>query len=94
MPFAGVRHIEYVDDSFLACQMKLQQRIMDNNYVSLIFAAGQQADRMRNIFDRSTLYGIQATYAYDSILGPLSGSIGYSNKSREFYFFIDLGFDF
>lgn len=94
MPFAGLGHIEQINNSFVGCQMKLLQRIMDNNYVSLTAAAGQQSDKLKNFFDGSTIYGVAATYAYDSLFGPLEGSIGYSTKSKELYIYVNLGFEF
>ena len=94
MPFAGVGNMEYVGKQFVAVQLQGQQRIGKNHYVLLRFAAGQQANKLKEIFDNRTLLGGQIAYYYNTIFGPLGASLGYSNHTKEPYFFLDLGYEF
>lgn len=94
MPFAGVGHVEFAGNAMLACQLRAQQRIADNNYIILRVAAAQHADKLRNILKRRTLTGCELAYFYDSMFGPLGASLGYSSKTREAYFYINLGYSF
>ena len=94
MPFAGIGNMEYVDHQFVAAQIKAQQRIGNNHYVLLRAAAGQQADKMKNLFDNRTLIGVQAAYYYHTIAGPLGGTVGYSTHTKAPYFYLNLGFEF
>ncbi len=94
MPFAGVGHIEQTDDQFVALQLKLQERITDNNYIIAKVAAAQHADKLRNILDHGPMMGYQIGYYYNSIFGPLGATLGYSSKTKEPYFYINLGFEF
>jgi NTE family protein len=94
MPFAGIGNLEYVDNQFLAAQLQAQQRIGKNHYVLLRVAAGQQAEKTRQLFDNSTMIGIQGAYYYNTIFGPLGASLGYSNHTKKGYFFINLGYEF
>ena len=94
MPFAGVNYLEHVDPYLVAMQLQTQQRLGKNNYVLLRVAAAQQADDLENLLDRSTLLGTSLSYYYNTMFGPLGASVGYSNKTKEPYFYINLGYVF
>ena len=94
MPFAGVGHIEFAGNAMLACQLRAQQRIADNNYIILRVAAAQHNEKLRDILKRRTLTGCELAYFYNSMFGPLGASLGYSSKTREAYFYINLGCQF
>lgn len=94
MPLAGVGNIEYVDRHFIAVQLQAQQRIASNHYVLFRFSAAQQADKLKEIFDNRTILGGQIGYYYNTIFGPLGATLGYSNRTRKPYFFVDLGYEF
>ena len=94
MPFAGVGHVEFAGNAMLACQLRAQQRIADNNYIILRVAAAQHNEKLRDILKRRTLTGCELAYFYDSMFGPLGASLGYSSKTREAYFYINLGYQF
>ena len=94
MPFAGVGHVEFAGNAMLACQLRAQQRIADNNYIILRVVAAQHNEKLRDILKRRTLTGCELAYFYDSMFGPLGASLGYSSKTREAYFYINLGYQF
>ena len=94
MPFAGIGNIEYVNKNFIAAQLQAQQRIAKNHYVLLRMSVGQQSDKVKDIFDHSTLIGGELAYYYNTIIGPLGGSVGYSNHTKKLHFFLNLGYEF
>ena len=94
MPFAGVGYIEYVWKQFVAVQLQAQQRIGNNHYVLLRLAAAQQSDKLKNLFDNRTLLGGQIAYYYNTIFGPIGATLGYSNRTKKPYFFLNLGYEF
>lgn len=94
MPFAGIGNMEYVDHEFVAAQLQAQQQVGNNNYILLRIAGGQQADRLKDIFNHRTLWGVQASYYYNTIFGPLGASIGHSNHTKKPYIFLNLGYVF
>ena len=94
MPFAGIGNMEYVDHQFVAAQLQAQQRIGNNNYVLLSVAGAQQAAHLKELLDRRTLLGGQIAYCYNTILGPIGASVGYSNHTKKPYFFLNLGYEF
>ena len=94
MPFAGIGNIEYVSHQFVAAQLQAQLRIATNNYMLLRVAGGQQADELEDLLDTKTLLGIQAAYYYNTMFGPVGATIGYSNRTKKPYFFLNLGYEF
>ncbi len=94
LPFAGVHHVEVADRHFLACQLRLQERLNKNNYVLLKIAAAQHASRQRNLLKHAPMMGYELAYYYDTMLGPVGASAGYSNHTDELNFFVNLGFRF
>ena len=94
MPFAGIGNMEYVDHQFVAAQLQAQQRIGNNNYVLLSVAGAQQAAHLKELLDRSTLLGGQIAYYYNTIVGPVGATVGYSNRTKKPYFFLNLGYEF
>lgn len=94
MPFAGVGNLEYTDPHFIAMQMQAQQRIATNHFVLLRVAAAQHANNFRHLFDHQTMLGTQLAYYYNTMFGPLGATFGYSNKTKELNFYLNLGFEF
>ena len=94
MPFAGVGDIEYVDNQFVAAQLQAQQRIGNKHYVLLRVACAQQSDRVKTLLDRRTMIGVQGAYYYNTMFGPLGATLGYSNHTKEVYFYVNLGYEF
>ena len=94
MPFAGIGNIEYVDHHFVAAQLQAQQRMGNNHYALLRVVGAQQSDSLKDLFDHKTLFGCQASYYLNTMFGPVGASIGYSNRTKKPYIFVNLGFEF
>jgi NTE family protein len=94
MPFAGIGNMEYVGRQFVAAQLQGQQRIGGNNYVLLRVAGAQQAGKLKELLDNKTLLGVQAAYYYNTMFGPIGATIGYSNHTKEPYFYLNIGYEF
>jgi NTE family protein len=94
MPFAGIGNMEYVDHQFVAAQLQAQQRIGSSNYVLLRVAGAQQAEKVKNLLDHKTLLGGQIAYYYNTMFGPVGATLGYSNRTKEPYFYMNLGYEF
>ena len=94
MPFAGIGNMEYVDHQFVAAQLQAQQRIGTNHFVMLCMAGGQQAHHLKSLLENKTLLGTQLAYYYRTLLGPAGATMGYSNQTKQLYFYLNLGFEF
>lgn len=94
LPFAGIGNAEYVENTFVGCQLFLQQRIMDNNYVAITLSAAQHSGKLKDVFENGPMMGYKISYAYDSFFGPIGASIGYSSHTSNLYFYLNLGYEF
>ena len=94
MPFAGLGHVEYAERHFVGVQLQAQQRIGRNHFVLFKAAVAQHADELEDLLKTKTLSGGQLAYYYNSMFGPLGGTIGYSNRTKTPYFYINLGYEF
>ena len=94
LPFAGVNNLELAYNKLAALQLQAQYNLTSNNIVVLRVAAAQDADKTEDLLKSKTMLGTSLSYYYNSIFGPLGGSVGYSNLSKKFYYYINLGFVF
>lgn len=94
LPFAGIGHIEFIDNSLFALQLRAQQRMGRANYIIARMSLGQSADKFKRIFERGPIFGCEAAYYYDSMFGPIGAALGYSGHTDKPYFYVNLGFDF
>ena len=94
MPFAGIGNMEYVANQFVVVQLQARERIASNNYVQLRLAVAQQSDHISSLFDTSTMLGGQIAYYYNTLFGPVGATLGYSNRTKTPYFFLNLGYEF
>ena len=62
--------------------------------IQLAVAGAQQAPRLAEMLDHRTLLGYRLSYFFNSLIGPIGASLGYSNKTRKADFYINLGFQF
>lgn len=94
LPFAGIGHVEFIDDMLLCVQLKAQQRIIDNNYIMARIALAQHDNLLIDLFSNGPMAGYEAAYYYNSMFGPLGAAIGYSSHTKQPYFYVNLGFQF
>ncbi len=67
----------------------------DRHYVILRIAGAQQSEKLKDIFDHKTLFGIQAGYYFWApIIGPVGATIGYSNRTKEAHLYLNVGYEF
>ena len=94
MPFPGVRFIEEARDKFLAVKMQSQFKITRSSIILADFVVAQDSPTVKTLLDYRTKLGGSLSYYFNSMFGPLGGSVGYSNITRDFYYYINLGFQF
>lgn len=94
MPFAGVSHMEILDNSLAIIRLNLRQQIGQRHYISLI---GNYAIHDKNFFDLlkgESIWGGSIGYAYHSVFGPISTNFSLSNRNNNVQFYLNLGYSF
>ena len=94
LPFAGFGHCHAMDSKVLVAGLKLQQRLYKEHYLMVKGQVAEQNEKLDSIFDYKPIWGAQLSYAYNSIVGPLGGSVSWSNFTKKVYFYVNLGFEF
>lgn len=94
MPFSGLGHIEQTRDQFVAAQLKFQQKISNNIYAIASGTYAKTADKYNDLPTGSNLYGAQIGGLYKTLLGPIGLNLGWSNKSKKLYMYLNLGYEF
>ena len=94
LPFPGVGNLQLAWDKMLACQLQAQYKPTSNNVILMRFGAGQDAQELKVIFKKKTMLGGSLSYYFKTMFGPMGGSIGYSNLTKKFYYYVNLGFVF
>ena len=94
LPFAGISHVEIFNNSLIIAQLTCRQRISQNHYISLIANYALHHDNLFELLKGESVWGGSLGYAYNSIAGPLSASLGLSNRNKNVQFNLNLGFFF
>ena len=94
LPFAGIGHCHAMDSKVLIAGLKLQQRLFNDHYIIIKGQVAEQNDKLGHIFDNKPIWGAQLAYSYNSIVGPLGGSLSWSNFTKKVYLYVNLGFEF
>lgn len=94
MPFMGIGYMEMTEQVTVVSALKLQQRIGTNQYVSLTGNFALNSDKLKNIFQKDNFFGCGLTYGYDSFIGPLEGSVFWSDRTNKVGFFVSFGYNF
>lgn len=94
VPFAGLGHLEYAERHYLAVRLQAQQRLGSNHYLLLRTSVAQHAEHIADIMKTKTLIGVQGAYYYKTMFGPLGATLGYANRTKSPYFYINLGYVF
>jgi NTE family protein len=94
LPFSGFGHCHIMDKNVVVAGLKVQQRLFKEHYVMVKGHIAEQNRKLGDIFDDEPIWGAQLAYAYNSIFGPLGGSLSWSNFTKQVSIYINLGFEF
>ena len=90
----GISYMEMTEQVTVVSALKLQQRIGANQYVSLTGNFALNSDKLKNIFQKDNFFGFGLTYGYDSFIGPLEGSVYWSDRTNKVGFLVSFGYNF
>jgi len=94
MPFIGINNISYAENKALIGGLKIRQKLSDNQYLSITGNVGIFGERFYNLSIANPIFGIGATYAYDTFIGPMSATFSWSNETKKVGFYLGVGFNF
>lgn len=94
LPFAGINNVEFFNNSVVITRLHFRYRIGGRHYLSLIGNYGMHHHDFFTLPKGDHVWGASVGYAYNSIAGPLSTSLGVSSRNKKGEFYLNLGYSF
>ena len=94
LPLAGVGRVEMLERAVVAARVTARQRMGGRHYVAATGNVAWQDDNAFDVFGRKPAWGVAASYARDSALGPVEVVVSYSDWSERVTCFFNFGFYF
>ncbi|MFI3262070.1 MAG: patatin-like phospholipase family protein [Rikenellaceae bacterium] len=92
--FVGINNADLFDNTLFVVGVSLRQRIKNRSYIYVMSDYAINSHRIKNIFNDINIWGIGAKYSYNSKFGPLSLTAHWSDYSKRFGVYINLGYYF
>ncbi len=94
LPFYGIHNFELFDNSVLGVKMDLRVGLWQRMYGSLKFNYMKHHDDFFNINHGEDVFGASLCYSYNTIVGPLDVMLNWSNRDKDFSFYLNMGYYF
>lgn len=94
LPFVGISYMELANSVTTIAALRLRQRMGSNQYITLTSNYALSSSRLKYLFKEDKIFGCGLTYGYASAIGPLEGSIYWSDRTDKIGFLINLGYNF
>ena len=97
IPFMGVNFAATTGDILLLTRQEFRFNIMKNHYISAIANVGDYLGSFRQVTEwknHHLIGGAGLQYSFDTIVGPLTFNVHWSNITNKLGAYFSLGFDF
>lgn len=94
LPFAGLGHVEFTGNSFVAFNLGGHYQMTKNNFILADAAVAEHGEQVKNTLDHTPYLGLRAGYFYRTIAGPVGAFLGWSTISHKVSFYVNIGLAF
>ena len=94
IPFVGINKLAAMRNILTVYRTDLRYRVSRNHYVKAIVNYARDCDHFRDYASGPGYFGLAAEYSYDTILGPLTANIHWSDFTGKVGFYISAGYNF
>ena len=94
LPFYGIHNFELFDNALLGVKLDVRVGLWNRMYGSLKFNYMKHHDNFFNINHGQDVFGGAICYSYDTVIGPIDLMIDWSNRDKEFGFYLNMGYYF
>lgn len=94
MPFVGVTHLSAMENILTIYRADLRFKVAKNHYVTGVVNYLRDSDTFMTYADGPGYIGTGVEYSYDTIFGPLSANVHWSNLTGKVGFYISAGYNF
>ena len=94
MPFVGVTHLSAMKNILTIFRTDFRFRLAKNHYVKAIVNYAHDCDAFKDYGKGLGYFGAAAEYSFDTIFGPISANVHWSNMTGKVGFYISAGYNF
>ena len=92
LPFYGIHNLQVFDNSVVVGRLQLRYRLGMRHYITLTGNYAKQSESFFDILKGDDVWGGGAGYAYNSIIGPISVTLNWSNCNKNGNKWENIGF--
>ena len=94
IPFIGFTHTHVFLDKLTIATLDSRARILDNHYVFASASYAVHFEKIKEVFENKPVIGARLGYAYNSVIGPISANLMWSNYSGALGAYVSIGYEF
>lgn len=94
MPFVGVTHLSAMKNYLTVYRTDYRFRLHRNHYLTGILNYARDCDRLSDYAVGLGYFGAAVEYSFDTIFGPLSANVHWSNMTKKVGYYLSAGFNF
>ncbi len=94
IPFLGVTNLHAMKNILTMGRLDLRGRIAKNHYITGIVNYARDCDDFKDYIVGPGYFGAALEYSFDTIFGPLSANIHWSNITNRFGAYLSVGYNF
>jgi NTE family protein len=94
LPFAGITNLSAMKNILTIYRADLRFNVARNNYLTATVNYARDCDRFRDYAAGPGYFGAALEYSYDTIFGPLSANVHWSDITGKVGFYISAGYSF
>ena len=94
MPFIGVNHLSAMKNILTIYRADFRFKLARNHYLTGIVNYARDCDDFTGYVDGLGYFGAAAEYAFDTIFGPITANVHWSNMTGKVGFYLSAGYNF
>lgn len=94
IPFVGINNLSAMKNILTQGRLDFRYTLAKNHYLTGIFNYARDCDRFSEYLKGIGYYGAGLEYSFDTIFGPLSANVHWSNMTNTVGFYLSAGYNF
>ena len=94
MPFYGITNLSAMKNILTVYRTDMRFRVARNHYLTGIVNYARDCDRFVDYAKGLGYFGAAIEYSYDTVFGPVSANIHWSNITNKFGVYVSAGYNF
>ena len=94
IPFVGINNLSAMKNILTIFRTDYRFRVAKNHYITGILNYARDCDRFKDYTKGLGYFGAAAEYSYDTIFGPISFNVHWSNLTNKMGIYLSAGYNF